>query len=104
MLALYQAGRSSDALAAYGAARHRLADELGLEPSRQLRELEVRILSHDPALGTPPAGPRRVARRGRRRLLAAAIALAVVIPGIAAGVIVARGGSGASEAAKLVEL
>jgi predicted ATPase/DNA-binding SARP family transcriptional activator len=50
MLALYRAGRQSDALAAYRAARERLADELGLEPSPELQALERAILNHDPAL------------------------------------------------------
>ena len=50
MLALYRAGRQADALAVYRATRQRLVDELGLEPSPSLRELESRILRHDPAL------------------------------------------------------
>ena len=47
VLALYRAGRQPDALAAYQAFRARLADELGLEPSARLRELERRILRQD---------------------------------------------------------
>ena len=47
MLALYRAGRQSEALGAYAAARRRLAEELGLEPGAGLRELERRILRHD---------------------------------------------------------
>ena len=50
MLALYRSGRQSDALAAYQAFRTRLADELGLEPSARLRELERQILRQDPDL------------------------------------------------------
>ena len=49
MLALYRAGRQADALAAYRNARAAL-DELGLEPSPELRALERRILEHDPEL------------------------------------------------------
>ena len=52
MLALYRAGRHADALAAYRAARERLGEELGLEPGPALRELERRILQHDPTLAT----------------------------------------------------
>ena len=50
MLALYQAGRPADALAAYGRARLVLATELGLEPGPALREMERQILAHDPQL------------------------------------------------------
>jgi class 3 adenylate cyclase/tetratricopeptide (TPR) repeat protein len=50
MLALYRAGRQSDALEVYREARTRLADELGLEPGDDLRRLERRMLAHDPGL------------------------------------------------------
>ena len=50
MLALYQAGRTADALAAYGRARVLLATELGLEPGPALRAIEQSILTHDPRL------------------------------------------------------
>jgi DNA-binding SARP family transcriptional activator/ABC-type glycerol-3-phosphate transport system substrate-binding protein len=50
MLALYRSGRSAEALEAFQRYRRLLADELGLEPSAQLRELEDRILRQDPAL------------------------------------------------------
>jgi DNA-binding SARP family transcriptional activator/tetratricopeptide (TPR) repeat protein len=51
MLALYRAGRQSDALGAYRAARETLVEEVGLEPGAELRELEAAILRHDPSLG-----------------------------------------------------
>ena len=54
MLALYRAGRQSDALACYQAARIRLSEELGIEPSESLRELERRILSQDSSLLLAP--------------------------------------------------
>jgi DNA-binding SARP family transcriptional activator len=57
MLALYRAGRQADALEAYREARRVLQDELGLDPSEELRSLERRILEHDPALFTAAAPP-----------------------------------------------
>jgi predicted ATPase/DNA-binding SARP family transcriptional activator len=50
MLALYRAGRQSDALRAFQRLRRVLVDELGLEPGRAAQELEAAILAHDPAL------------------------------------------------------
>jgi DNA-binding SARP family transcriptional activator len=50
MLALYQTGRQADALEAYQAARSTLVEELGIEPSRDLRDLHQQILNQDPAL------------------------------------------------------
>jgi hypothetical protein len=55
MLALYRAGRQAEALRAYGEARDRLVDELGIDPGPALRELEARILAQDPSLAA--AGP-----------------------------------------------
>ena len=75
MVALYQAGRQADALAAYTDARRAFLYELGLEVGPELRELERRILNHDPTLG--PRRPRSVFARHPRR--AAAIALAIVV-------------------------
>lgn len=53
IVALYRCGRQADALAAYGATRRRLVDELGIEPGPQLRQLEAAVLRHDPALAPP---------------------------------------------------
>jgi predicted ATPase/DNA-binding SARP family transcriptional activator len=50
MIALYRCGRHREALDLYAALRARLIDELGLEPGRELRELQQRILQHDPSL------------------------------------------------------
>ncbi len=46
MRALSTAGRGTDALRSYERFRARLADELGLEPSPELRALEASILRH----------------------------------------------------------
>jgi DNA-binding SARP family transcriptional activator len=53
MLALYRCGRQAEALEVYRAARLALADELGLDPSPELQELERRILRQDPSLAAP---------------------------------------------------
>ncbi len=50
MLALYRSGRQAEALAAYQVARRALVEELGIEPSPLLQELERGILRQDPAL------------------------------------------------------
>ena len=55
MVALYRSGRQPEALRAFEAYRRLLAEELGLDPSPELRALEARILGHDPALA-PPQG------------------------------------------------
>lgn len=52
MLALYRDGRQADALRAFQRARAILADQLGLEPGRDLTLLERRILDQDPSLLT----------------------------------------------------
>jgi WD40 repeat protein/DNA-binding SARP family transcriptional activator len=53
MMALYRSGRQADASAAYHRAREVLADELGMDPSDELRGLHERILRNDPALEAP---------------------------------------------------
>jgi DNA-binding SARP family transcriptional activator len=60
MLALYRSGRQAEALEVYQDARQVLVEELGIEPGRELRELEQAILRQDPALdlAPPPAQPR----------------------------------------------
>ena len=50
MLALYRSARQAEALEAYRAARHELSEELGLEPSEELKRLQQAILTQDPAL------------------------------------------------------
>ena len=54
MLALYRSGRQADALEVYRKIRSRLDDELGLEPSQELRDLESAILRHDSSLTAAP--------------------------------------------------
>jgi SARP family transcriptional regulator, regulator of embCAB operon len=50
MLALYRSGRYSEALETYHTARHRLAYDLGIEPSPMLGERMRAILTHDESL------------------------------------------------------
>ncbi|MEU2612199.1 BTAD domain-containing putative transcriptional regulator [Micromonospora sp. NPDC007271] len=58
MLALYRGGRQADAITAYHALRHRLADELGIDPAPELQALAGAILRQQvPA----PAPARRTA-------------------------------------------
>ena len=58
VLALYRCGRQADALMAYNATKHRLADELGLDPSPELRDLQSAVLRQDPLLACAPSTPR----------------------------------------------
>ena len=51
MLALYRSARQAEALEAYRVARRELSEQLGLEPSEQLKQLEQAILRQDPGLG-----------------------------------------------------
>jgi predicted ATPase/DNA-binding SARP family transcriptional activator len=67
MLALYRAGRQADALQAYRCAREMLVEQLGIEPRRELGDLQRAILAQDPALSAP--GP----ARGRPRAVASTL-------------------------------
>jgi WD40 repeat protein/DNA-binding SARP family transcriptional activator len=68
MIALYRAGRQADALRVVRDYRQVLVEELGLDPSPAVTELERRILTHDPTLMlAAPAGlPVRGYRLGER--------------------------------------
>jgi YVTN family beta-propeller protein len=89
MLALYRSGRQADALEVYRDARRRLVDELGIEPSRELNDLEQAILAHDPALEPVRKTGRRPAPVHRRRapagivIAAGGVVLAVAITALA---------------------
>ncbi|MEH0975338.1 AfsR/SARP family transcriptional regulator [Micromonospora sp. CPCC 205546] len=53
MLALYRSGRQVDALRVYRRTREALIDNLGLEPGRDLQQLQQRILEHDAKIQIP---------------------------------------------------
>lgn len=50
MIALYRAGQQGEALRTFSRMRQVLVEELGIEPSADLRDLEQRILDQDPTL------------------------------------------------------
>lgn len=88
MVALYRAGRQADALTVYQRTRARFVEELGIEPARELRDLERAILRHDRSLD-PPAAPRPAPTRSRRRyarfaLVGATVAAATVAVALSA--------------------
>jgi basic membrane lipoprotein Med (substrate-binding protein (PBP1-ABC) superfamily)/DNA-binding SARP family transcriptional activator len=56
MLCLYRLGRHAEALRAFQGFQATLAEELGLDPSPSLRQLQERILLHDTTLVPPPSG------------------------------------------------
>jgi DNA-binding SARP family transcriptional activator len=84
MLALYRSGRQAEALELYQRTRARFVDELGIEPTPRLRELEQAMLRQDPELdaGLPRLRAPAALRRRRRGL---ATGLAVVVVAAAAG-------------------
>jgi YVTN family beta-propeller protein len=90
MLALYRSGRQAEALAAYRAARTAFVDQLGIEPSRDLRRLEQAVLRQEESLAAPePLAPARGRRRAPLGLLTAAVAAALA--GLGAAELAQRG-------------
>ncbi|CAM5724147.1 AfsR family transcriptional regulator OS=Streptomyces alboniger OX=132473 GN=CP975_15065 PE=3 SV=1 [Streptomyces alboniger] len=59
MIALYRSGRPSEALATFTKLRHRLVEDLGLDPSPRLQRLQRAILGGDLLLDRPQRGPGR---------------------------------------------
>lgn len=66
-VALYRSGRHTDALASLQAYRRLLGEELGLEPSPWLQDMEWRVLTHrvDPSTPHHDAPPSAASRRRR---------------------------------------
>lgn len=71
--ALYRSGQRADALECYRTFQRRVADELGIDPGPQLRELHEQLLRDDPTLGDPtrPATPTDVPTTGRTAVVPA---------------------------------
>jgi DNA-binding SARP family transcriptional activator len=82
MLALYRAGRQADALAAYRSARDILVEELGVEPSQELRELERGILSQQDRRDSPRRSRAPAAAETRRVVTILFVEPAVGEPGL----------------------
>jgi YVTN family beta-propeller protein len=89
MLALYRSGRQTEALEVYRETRQALSDELGLEPGDDLRDLERRILAHDPALTghKEKLGDESQPGRSRRRLSVVAAVVLLATVGVTVGVV-----------------
>jgi YVTN family beta-propeller protein len=94
MLALYRTGRQAEALDTYRQGRQHLVEELGIEPNRQLRELERAILAHDPSIGVPRRRLRSPARRRPALFLAAGGGLIAAAAVAAVVVALTRSGEG----------
>ena len=71
MVALQRSGRTADALRAFGEFRVRLGEELGIDPSSDLQELEAQLLTGQ----TEGAEPPRHGRPRRRSVAAPATTL-----------------------------
>lgn len=102
MLTLYRSGRQAGALDVYQAGRRALQDDLGLEPGKELRDLEAAILRQDEALSVArpvpaepePEQPPSTGRLSRRAVVVAACIAGLVAVALATGLAVLRSGPG----------
>jgi DNA-binding SARP family transcriptional activator len=91
MIVLYRSGRQAEALEAYQAARRALVDELGIEPGRELRELEQAVLRQDPSLDLVAAAAAGVAEAPRSAFVGRDSELDALVGGLD-GALSGRGG------------
>jgi YVTN family beta-propeller protein len=104
ILALYRSGRQVEALAAYQELRRARVEELGLEPSRPLQQLEQAILRQDPELELarrPDSLPRVRKRVGRRAVLLAAGGALVLAAALAVAAVLGAGGEESADLASV---
>jgi Bacterial transcriptional activator domain len=95
ILALYRSGRQAEALETYRETRRVLVEELGIEPSPELRELERAILRQDGALASAavqseakPVEPRPSSRwRWPRSPLVAGAVVLLLLTGVAVAIL-----------------
>jgi DNA-binding SARP family transcriptional activator len=108
MLALYRSGRQAEALAAYDRFRRALDDELGIEPTEPLKELQFKILNQDSGLAPPPrsrdairVSPGFVGRADELAVLDAALARAAAADG---STVLVSGAAGIGKTRLIAEL
>lgn len=93
MLAFYRTGRQAEALDIYRDTRRRFVDQLGIEPTPRLRELEQAILAQDPELdaGLPRLRPPAALRARPRRVMLGIAAVGITAILATTAVLLARG-------------
>jgi predicted ATPase/DNA-binding SARP family transcriptional activator len=99
MLALYQAGRQTEALGVFGSLRRRLL-ELGLSPSPELASLEEAILRQSPGLAAP-ASPRHNLPAARSTFIGRRLELEGVVARLQEARLVTLTGAGGSGKTRL---
>lgn len=81
MLALYRCGRRAEALEVYREGRSLFAEELGIEPAQELRDLERAILRDErPPPGTPEPPSRPASAAGRETVRPASTGAPFMLP------------------------
>jgi YVTN family beta-propeller protein len=102
MLALYRAGRQTEALERYREGRMLLVEHAGVEPGRDLRQLERAILTQDPALDLAAPMPRGHAHAPRNapsaRHWKLMLALGAVLAATVVAIVLVVGRSGSAHA------